>query len=131
MEAREEEMSKEESDAGPSLAVLSIDAHEDFIQHIEKAQRMARALSITTLVVASILAASYFSQIVEPLATGQRYVQVDLLDPSLLVLEVIILGLACAWIYVGAVNYLFYTRLGRSIKEIRAKEAEMLKKIVG
>ena len=35
--------------------------------------------------------------------------------PSLLVLEVIILALTFAWMYVGAVNYLFYARLGKSI----------------
>jgi hypothetical protein len=124
-------MNEDEPGSGPSLSHQSIEAHEDFIQHIEKGQKMLRTLSMTTLVVAAILAASYFSQILEPFVTGQRYVQVDLQDPGLLVLEIVILGLTFAWLYVGAVNYLFYTRVSRQIKAIRALEREMEKGIVG
>jgi hypothetical protein len=123
-------MSGDEHGSGQSLSHRSIEAHEEFIQHIERGQRMVRILSITTVVVAVILAASYFSQILEPFVTGQRYVQVDLLNPGLLVLEVVILGLTCAWLYVGVVNYLFYTRVSRQIKAIRALESEMEKGII-
>jgi hypothetical protein len=123
-------MSGDEHASGESLSHRSIEAHEEFIQHIERGQRMVRILSVTTVVVAVILAASYFSQILEPFVTGQRYVQVDLLNPGLLVLEVVILGLTCAWLYVGVVNYLFYTRVSRQIKAIRALESEMEKGII-
>jgi hypothetical protein len=34
-----------------------------------------------------------------------------------------------AWLYVGVVNYLFASRLGRQIKEARAKEREMESKL--
>ena len=124
-------MSADDSPQAPSLPHLTIEAHEDFIQHVETGQRRLRNLSITTLAVTFILGAAYFSQIITPFVTGQKVVQVNLVDPGLLVLEVLILALTVAWMYVAAVNYLFYTRLGRSIKEIRTKEAELLKKIEG
>ncbi len=111
--------------------VAAIEADEDFLQHVEVGQRKLRNLSLVTLVVAVILGAAYFSQIVEPFVTGQSVVTVNLRDPSLLVLEVLIFVLTLAWIYVGVVNYLYYTRLAKSIKVIRAKEEELLKRIEG
>lgn len=124
-------MSEGESPSAPSVPHLSIEAHEDFIEHVERGQSRLRNLSITTLAVTVVLGAAYFSQILTPFVTGQKVVEVNLLDPGLLILEVLILGLTFAWMYVAAVNYLFYSRLGRSIKEIRAKEAELLKQIEG
>jgi hypothetical protein len=82
-------------------------------------------------VVAVILAACHFSQILEPFVTGRRYVQVDLLNPGLLVLEVVMLAPTFAWMCVGVLNYLFYTRVSRQIKTIRALEKEMEKGIIG
>ena len=129
-----EELSEEDDEPAPSeqsLSHLSIEAHEEFIQHIEMGSRKLRSLALTTLVVAVLLAAGYFDQIITPFITGQRFVEVDLLDPLLFVFEVLLLALTIAWMYVGAVNYLFYTRLGRSIKQIRALEEELEKRITG
>jgi hypothetical protein len=131
MEARNDKMSEDESPSTPSLPHLSLEAHDDFIQHVEVGQKRLRNLSLTTLVVTVILGAAYFSQILTPFVTGQTVVQVNLLDPGLLILEVLILGLTFAWMYVAALNYLFYTRLGKSIKQIRVMEAELLKRIEG
>ena len=111
--------------------VASIEVQEDFLQHVEVGQRKLRNLSIITLAIAVLLGASYFTQILDPFVTGQSVVQVNLRDPTLLVLEVLILGLTLVWIYVGALNYLYYTRLAKSIKLIRAKEDELLKRIEG
>ena len=124
----------EDDGAGSSASSLShqsLEVHEEFIQHVERGQRKLRNLSIITLVVAVLLGAAYSSQILEPFVTGQKVVQVNLADPTLVAVELLVLILTLAWIYVGAVNYLFYTRLGKSIKEIRAKEDELLRRITG
>jgi hypothetical protein len=124
-------MSEDDPRSSQSLAHLAIEAHEDFIQHVETGQRRLRNLSLITLVVTVLLGASYFSQILIPFVTGQTSVQVNLVDPSLLVVEVLILALTFAWMYVAAVDYLFYTRVGKSIKKIRALEREMEQRIIG
>jgi len=116
-------------DEGMSPGAKIVEAHEEFIQHIEAGQRRIRTLSVITLVVAVFLGASYASQIVYPYASGQSVVTVNLLDPGLLVLEVGALLLTFAWIFVGATDYLFATRLGRMIKEARAAEHELGKKL--
>lgn len=110
---------------------MRIEAHEEFIQHIENGQRRIKTLSVITVIVAAILVASYFSQILLPFVGGSRYQTVDLLNPSLIVTEVAVLILSAAWLYVGVVNYLFAARLGKQIREIRAAEREMEKRIVG
>jgi len=108
---------------------MIVEAHEEFIQHIEAGQRRMKTLSVVTLVVAIFLGASYAVQIVYPFAFGQSVVTVNLLDPSLLVLELVALILTFAWIFVGATDYLFATRLGRMVKEARAAEQELEKKL--
>ena len=110
---------------------MIIEAHEELIQHIENGQIRIRTLSIITIVVALLLAASYFSQILVPFTGGQRYQTVDLLDPSLIAVEVVFLILSAAWLYVGVLNYLFASRLGRQVKEIREAERELERKILG
>ena len=114
-----------------SPVVMIIEAHEELIQHIENGQIRIRTLSIITIVVALLLAASYFSQILVPFTGGQRYQTVDLLDPSLIAVEVVFLILSAAWLYVGVLNYLFASRLGRQVKEIREAERELERKILG
>ena len=88
-----------------------------------------KLLSTVTLVVAVLLLASYASQVILPFATGQTTVTVNLLDPSLLVFEVLLILLTVAWVYVGAVNLLWARRLGGRIKKVRAEEAKILKQI--
>ena len=114
-----------------SPVVMIIEAHEDLIQHIENGQIRIRTLSIITIVVALLLAASYFSQILVPFTGGQQYQTVNLLDPSLIAVEVVFLILSAAWLYVGVLNYLFASRLGKQVKEIREAERELETKIVG
>ena len=108
-----------------------LEAHEELIQRIESGQARIRALSIVTVVVAFLLAASYFSQIVLPFVGGERYQTVDLLNPSLIVFEVALVGLSAAWLYVGVVNYLFATRLGKQVREIRQAERELESRVTG
>ena len=110
---------------GDQAKVAILDAHEEFVQHIESGQARIRALSIITMIVAFLLLASYFDQVLTPFTTGTKTVTVNLLDPTLLALEVVLILVTFAWLYVGVVNYLFASRLGRQIKEARAKEREI------
>ena len=108
-----------------------LEAHEEFIQHIEKGSSKIRTLSVTTLVVAVLLAASYLYQIVLPYTTDTTTVTVNLLDPTLQLTEVVVLAIALAWLYVALRDYLFTTKLTRAIKEIRRQEREIEKRITG
>src|SRR2546425_12519720 len=114
-----------------SPAVMVIEAHEELVQHMEDGERKIRTLAIITVVVAFLLAASSFSQILLPLVSPTRSVQVNLADPALISVEVLLLILSAAWLYVGVRNYLFSTRLGRQIREVRAEERKIEKRITG
>ena len=114
---------------GDQAKVAILDAHEEFVQHIESGQARIRVLSIITVVVAFVLLASYFDQVLTPFTTGTKVVTVNLLDPTLLALEVILILVTFAWLYVGVVNYLFASRLGKQIKEARVKEKEIASKL--
>ncbi len=105
--------------------VAAMEAHEDFIQHIEDGRSKIRLLSVITIVVAFLLTASYFYQILLPFVSDTKVVSVNLLDPVLLVTEGLLLILGAAWLYVGIINYLFATRLGRSIQKARIVEKEI------
>ena len=114
---------------GDRAKVAILDAHEEFVQHIGGGQARIRTLSIITIVVAFVLLASYFYQVIAPFTTGTTTVTVNLLDPTLLALEVILILVTFAWLYVGAVNYLFASPLGRQIREARSKEQEIESKL--
>ena len=110
---------------GDKAKVAILDAHEDFVQHIESGQSRIRSLSIITIAVAFLLLASYFYQILTPFTTKTTTVTVNLLDPTLIGLEAVLILVTFAWLYVGVVNYLFASRIRRQIKEARAKEKEI------
>ncbi len=112
-------------------AVRVIEAQEEFMQHIEAGGSRIRTLSIITIVVAFLLVASYFSQLVLPYTSGTRYVQVDLLNPTLIAAQIVLIVLVGAWLYVGVVNYLFSSRLGKTVREIRSAEKELERRITG
>ncbi|MDG6926601.1 MAG: hypothetical protein JRN09_08610 [Nitrososphaerota archaeon] len=106
----------------PDKAEVDIALYEvkdDFAAHIEKSSGRIKVLSVITLVISVVLLVSYFSQIVYPFVTGQTTVTVNLVDPSLLALEVVLVLLTLAWLYVGAVNLLFSTRMARAVKLAR------------
>jgi hypothetical protein len=113
-----------------SLGVMVIDAHEELIQQLEAGQAKIRLLSVVTVVVAFLLVASYFSQIVLPFVSStSRYQTVDLLSPALIATEVVLMALGAAWLYVGVVNYLFSARLNKRIREIRSYEMELMERM--
>jgi hypothetical protein len=110
---------------GDKAKVAILDAHEEFVQHIETGQARIKFLSIITIAVAFLLLASYFDQVLTPFTTSTKVVTVNLLDPTLIALELVLILVTFAWLYVGVVNYLFASRLGKQIKEARAKEREI------
>ena len=111
--------------------VAAMEAHEEFIQHVEDGRSKIRLLSIITIVVSFLLTASYFYQLILPFVSSTKVVSVNLLDPVLLVTETLLLILGAAWLYVGIINYLFSTRMGRSIQKARAMEKEIEERMVG
>lgn len=111
--------------------IKAMELNELFVQRLEEGTGRLKVLSIVTLVIAFLLLVSYASQVILPFATGEKTVTVNLLDPSLLLFEGLLIALTVAWVYVGAVNLLWARRLGSRIKKVRAEEDRMLKRIEG
>ncbi len=109
--------------------VRLIETHEEFIQHLESGSSKIRILSLLTMAVAFLLLGSYFSQLLIPFTTGTRFVVVDLLDPTLLALQVLLIVITFVWLYVGVANYLFAKRVISNVKAARARENELEKKV--
>jgi hypothetical protein len=109
--------------------VSGTELHEEFIQRVERSGRAIRRLSLLTVFVAGVLAASYFGQLVLlPFALGVKTQTVDLVDPALMALEAVLLALTLAWLYIGVRDYAFVGKLERQVREIRALQAEAAKK---
>ena len=112
------------SERGPEI----IDAHQDFVRHIEQGAARMRVLSAVTLVVAAVLALAYVSQLVLPL-TGTTTVSVNLTDPFNVATELVVLVLAVVWLYVGVQDFRFSSRMRREIFEARSKEQQVQDRI--
>ena len=108
-----------------------IEAHEEFKQQIEAGASKVRTLGIITMGVTLLLIVSYLYQLVLPYSSGTRYVQVDLLDPALAATQILLIVLVGAWFYVGVMNYRFATRMQKRVREIRAGEAQLEKRVFG
>jgi hypothetical protein len=114
-----------------ATAVKVIEAHEEFIQHLEAGSSKIRGLAIITIAVSLLLGASYLYQVLLPYISNERIVIVNLLDPALVGAEILLLGLVLAWFYIGVRDYLFVTRLARIVREIRSEQKEIEKRITG
>jgi hypothetical protein len=111
--------------------VQAIDSYQRLVERVEWGGCKINGLSKITVIVAFILDASYFSQLIIPYISGTRYVRVDLLDPGLVATQIVLMIMVSAWLYVGLSNYLFVKRLRRNVGEIRAAEKELEKRITG
>jgi hypothetical protein len=114
----------EEAERGPEI----LNAHQELVQHIEQGTSRIRALSIVTIIVAALLAISYASQLVLPLA-GTSVVTVNLSDPANIGTELVVLALALVWLYVGVRDLRFSWRMKGEIRAARSKEKEIQEKI--
>ncbi len=106
-----------------------MEAHQELVARIEQSLSRIRALSLATVVVALILAASYASQLVLPLY-GVKTVTVNLTDPANEALELVVLALSMVWLYVGVTNILFLRRVGPRIASARLRERELENRIL-
>lgn len=123
-------MSRDQATAPPPGSQV-IEAHEEFKQQIEAGASKVRALGVVTMGVTLLLIIAYLYQLILPYVSGTRYVQVDLLDPTLVATQILLIVLVGAWFYVGVVNYRFATRMQKRVREIRAGEAELEKRVFG
>jgi hypothetical protein len=117
-----------ESEPSPK-SVLEI--HEELLQRVEDADSKIKALAVLTVLVSALLLISYLSQIALPYASGVTTVTVNLLDPSLVALQIGLIVFTAAWLYVGLSNYRFVHRMAESIKAARAREKELESSITG
>lgn len=101
-----------------------MEAHQELVGHLERSSGRMRALSAVTVVVALYFAAVYVFQLLLPWL-GTESVTVNLADPAIKVTEVIVLALALAWLYVGAKDYLFSTRVRRVVRQARTEEKKL------
>lgn len=124
-------MTAAEEAAAVPPGVGVIEAHEEFKQQIEAGASKVRVLGMITMGVTLLLIVSYLYQLILPYSSGTRYVQVDLLDPTLVATQILLVVLVGAWFYVGVQNYLFATRMQKRVKEIRAGEAKLEKRVFG
>ncbi len=111
-----------------SPAVSSLEVEEEFMQHVEAGGNKIRTLAIVSFAVAFLLVASYIIELLLPLTSSTKVVEVNLADPSLMALEVFLILLGMAWLYLGFREYQFTTRLRKQVKEVRMLQREVLKK---
>ena len=102
-----------------------MELHEEFVQNIERGSARIRNLSILTMAVAFLLFVLYLDQLLVPIATGEPTVTVNLRDPVLIATEIVLLVLTFAWLYVGAINFLFSRKMNMAIRVARTKEKEI------
>lgn len=110
----------DEKERGPEI----VDAYQEFVRRIEQGAGRMRALSIVTVAVAAVLAASYVSQLALPL-TGTLTVTVNLGDPGTVAAELVVLALVLTWLFIGIQDLRFSWRMKAEIRQARAKEAEI------
>jgi len=119
-------MSEEESSA---RSVLEI--HEEFLQRVETGSTKIRTLSVITIAVSALLAVLYVYEIASPFLNSDTVVTVNLRDPGLVTLELLLTVLALVWLYVGVRDYRYVARLARSIRQARAMESAIEREISG
>jgi hypothetical protein len=122
-------MCRTEMSNDKSAAITILEAHEEFVQHIESGSSKIRLLSAVTIGVSSVLSVSYVYQLVFPYLTGESSVVVNLVDPVLQTTEVVVAALASLWLYVGVRDYLFTKRMDKAIREARTLEKEIQKRV--
>jgi len=113
-----------EKEMGPDI----IEAHQELVRRIEQGAGRMRTLAALSVIVAGFLTISYLAQLALPL-TGTTTQTVDLTSPALVTTEVVVLGLALVWLYVGISDLRFSLRIKEEIYSARAGEKEIGKRI--
>lgn len=116
----------EEKEVSPQTVA---ELREEVLQRVEAVGTRIRTLSVVTIIVAGLLALSYIVEIVFPYATGSTTATVNLRDPGLVTFEILLTVLALIWLYLGLSDYMFVSKLKRSIKVARTREKDLEKSI--
>jgi hypothetical protein len=106
-----------------------LEIHEEFLQHVEAGSAKIKTLSLVTIVVAGLLAVSYVYQMASAYLSNVKVVAVDLTDPALIAVELVLTALALVWLYVGLRDYIFVTKLARSVGRARLLEKQIEREI--
>ena len=104
------------------------EAHDTMLQHVEKGSRKIRTLAVITVIATIYLGAGLLSQLLLTLGGAETSITINLADPFFVAGELVELVLVLAWLYVGVTDYLFTSRLASQIREVRAAEAELMRK---
>ncbi|MDG7008821.1 MAG: hypothetical protein JRN06_11415 [Nitrososphaerota archaeon] len=115
----------EETD--PNVSVIEL--QEEFLEHYERGGKKIRLLALVATLAGGYFALAYFLQLVVlPYVLGITSQTVNLVDPSLMVLEAASLIIALLWFVAGLRDLTFANRVSRKTREIRARQAELAKK---
>jgi hypothetical protein len=112
-----------------SAVIAMIEAHEEFVQHVETGSARVRTLSVVTILVAGLLLVSYAYQLALPYATGTTSVTISLTDPALQAVELVIAVLTVLWLYVGMSDFVFTGRMTKAIGEARSAEKDIERRL--
>ena len=107
-----------------------LELREEVLQRVEAVGGKIKRLSQITIFVAAALALGFVTQIVLPYAGGSATQTVNLTDPVLVAVEVVLTALALVWLYVGVNDYLFTARISRLIRRARTLEKEIEKEVI-
>jgi hypothetical protein len=114
-------------DKNPNVA--SIELHEEFIQHMERGGRKIQILALIATLAGAYFSVVYFLQLfILPYVLGITTQTVNLVDPSLMGLEVISLLIALLWFYAGLRDLAFQSNMAKRIREIRALQRQLAAK---
>jgi hypothetical protein len=114
-------------DKDPNVSMIEF--QEEFIQHYERGGKKIRLLALIATLAGGYFAFVYFLQLVIlPFALGITSQTVNLIDPSLMVLEAVGFTIALLWFLTGVRDLIFANRMARQIKEIRTLQAQVAKK---
>jgi hypothetical protein len=106
-----------------------IEIREEVLQRVENVGGRIKRLSILTLFVSGLLAASYLAEIILPYAGGSAIQTVNLKDPGLVAFELFLTFMVLLWFYVGLSDYRFVRHLSSLVARARAKERDLEREI--
>jgi hypothetical protein len=114
-------------DEGPSSITLVHQTNEMLLRQVEDVSARIRSLSVATAVVSGLLGAAYAFQLALPFM-GVTAVTVSANDPAFMAAVLGLLLLDMLWLYVILKNYIYISRLGRHVKDVRRAEEELMRK---
>ena len=107
-----------------------IEAHEEWLRHMDATASRTRRLATITVVAAGLLTLAYAYQFVLSL-TGTPVVVVQVSDPVLIGFQGILLLLAVLWLYTGLGFFRFASGLKKRVAKAREEEVELERRIGG